>query len=255
MPLSIIVPITKMSGKLQNLEGWVFKACQQGIEVILVHDKRDEETSVDLKRLKMSTGNPNLVLLEKEYGNQGTARNDGISVSQGAWLAFWDSDDFGDPSTLLSAINRVRIDTDLIIGQYRMINTENHILFKSDTEHLLKLSVNLGLWRMIFRKEKLQGTIFPPLQMGEDQVFFVRSLSKIRNIEFCQDNFYSYVSGTPGQITKDKTAIKQIPIAIRYLLKELDNVNNLKRKSLLIILVLRLTLSSIKQRFRLLQYG
>ena len=54
MELSIIVPISDMAGKLDLLKDWLQETYSECIEVFLIHDKKDEGTSIELKNLERS---------------------------------------------------------------------------------------------------------------------------------------------------------------------------------------------------------
>ena len=46
--LSVIVPITRMANRLGTLKKWIQDCQYQNLEIILVHDKRDDETGIEL---------------------------------------------------------------------------------------------------------------------------------------------------------------------------------------------------------------
>ena len=43
--ISAVIPITRMAGKLKNLEETIVNSASNDVEIIIVHDKRDEDTS------------------------------------------------------------------------------------------------------------------------------------------------------------------------------------------------------------------
>lgn len=248
--LSIIVPVSNMAGRLQNLESWIYDACDLGIDVILIHDFRDTETSIQLRALVDKSNTSIIRLEERKFGNQGAARNFGIAHSKGEWIMFWDSDDIGSPSIVLQAITHAKTNTDLIIGQYKVMNPTSVVLSKSATTHLRNLPKNVGVWRMAFRSERFKEVQFPELQMAEDQVYFARCIQKAKNIEIVPDSFYSYIQGNSGQITRNSEALKQIPRAIKLLLRLLIQKQKPKVAIIVANMTLRLFITDLKRRFR-----
>ena len=246
--LTIIVPITLMAGKFQNLNSWIFEASGLGIRVLLIHDVRDDATSIELNNLVDTINSQNVSLFEESFGNQGAARNFGLAKARTEWIVFWDSDDQGAPSEVVEAITAEASRTDLIIGQFRVANSESQNKFVSDDKTLMDLPKNLGLWRMAFRRELISEIRFPDLQMAEDQVFFGKVLTREINIRFCTKVFYTYVQGNPGQITKNKEALLQIPYARKELWLTLFAAREPFKKFIISLMIMRLFLSDFKRK-------
>jgi glycosyltransferase involved in cell wall biosynthesis len=190
------------------------------------------------------------MFFEGKYGNQGLARNKGITHSEGKWISFWDSDDFGNPRNLLNAVTLASAETDIVIGQYDSVNPSLDVLSKSYTKHLRNVPKNVGIWRMAFRADRFEGVQFPELQMAEDQVYFARCLLKSEKVEIVGDSFYSYVQGNLGQVTLNMEALRQIPIAIKLLLQLIPRTRNPSKAIIILTMSLRLFITNLKRRFR-----
>ena len=248
--LSIVVPVTQMAGRLQNLEKWILEAIDLGIEVLLIHDFRDNATSDELHALVARLSHPNIRLEENMFGNQGSARNYGKALSRGEWIAFWDSDDLGKPRKLLQVVTSAKSNTDLIIAQYESVDPSLNVLSRSSTNYLRNVPKSVGLWRMVFRNRSFSDVHFPELRMAEDQVFFARCLAKARKIEIVSDSLYSYVQGNSGQITKNSEALMQIPTAMKLLFITFTKVRNPIKAMIVFTMTLRLTVTHFKRKLR-----
>jgi hypothetical protein len=112
---------------------------------------------------------------------------------------------------------------------------------------LLQVPKNLGLWRMIFRREFLSEIEFPELQMAEDQVFFGKVLTNSPKIQFVKNALYTYVQGHQGQITRSREALLQTPQAIRQLQVTIPNIGNPMRKTSVMLMIMRLTVGHLKR--------
>lgn len=221
--LSIVVPVFKMSGNLSRLETWIrdSRRDSSNVEIIVVEDGGDVDTLSELKALKDKYG---FNLLTGAYSSPGLARNEGLRVAQGHWITFWDSDDFGYPAKVLENIEDCPIGVEVVIGNYRTIDiTRNHTMINRVDFQLAKLVTNLGLWRMVFRRESLAGKSFSASKMGEDQVFFASLKFRDQDCKFSESIFYDYHTGNPRQLTSDKSAILEIESSIKNLIRILQS--------------------------------
>ena len=69
--LSVIVPISKMAGKLGSLKSWVKEAIKNDVQVILVHDYRDQETSDELSEFVRQVDSYAIAFIEGKFGAPG----------------------------------------------------------------------------------------------------------------------------------------------------------------------------------------
>ena len=96
--LTIVVPISSMAGRLNNLSSWLCEALDFDVEVRLVHDFHDEDTSREVQELLRKLNNKNIIFLEMKFGSPGLARNHGLKDANSKWVMFVDSDDYFDNS-------------------------------------------------------------------------------------------------------------------------------------------------------------
>ena len=200
--LSIVIPVTNLADDLDQLRNSLASALELNeVQVVLVHDKRDEKTAEQLSQIVRQYANSNLVFLEGFFGNPGAARNAGMKTSKGEWIAFWDADDLGDAMSLLHDVKK-NCDSKLaIIGQFKKFEIlKSKVTLLSETMSLLHLPGNPGLWRMAFRNNQLLA--FPEISMGEDQVFLARNLPNESKKPFAEG----------GLITDDETALNAIQL-------------------------------------------
>lgn len=92
--LSIIVPIYNVEKYLDRCMKSLLSQTLEGIEIIMV----DDESPDDCPRLceEYKAKYPNVKVVHKKNGGLGFARNSGLEVAEGEYVAFIDSDDFVD---------------------------------------------------------------------------------------------------------------------------------------------------------------
>lgn len=224
--LTVITPITKMAGRLNLLESWVLNALCLGIKVVLIHDFREESTQNELEQLVNRYGTEELVLISGSFGSPGAARNAGMKNLNSEWVCFWDSDDLPNVSKVLLEINSCDPSTDVIIGQYSIVDKSGKFdpFWSSTTCNFEDFALNPGLWRILIRTKLVEAISFPSLRMGEDQVFLSRLNIEVLKVKFCSQVFYNYYIGEPSQLTNNWEAIADLNVAIQ----ELCNSTKLK---------------------------
>lgn len=215
--LSAVVPVSRMSGRLDLLSQCISDCLPFSVQIILVHDIADLETSSELDVLLSSIGNSKVVLIEGFYGNPGSARNEGLKLAEGEWIAFWDSDDAPHVQEILKTIIEDK-DSDILVGDFIKRDNLGKTLpsVKLDNQ-LLTIAANPGIWRFVFRKEVLRDSRFPPLRMGEDQVFLSRLGIMDKSVGFSRRIFYTYSIGNPYQLTNNKKKIQDISKSLKMM--------------------------------------
>jgi glycosyltransferase involved in cell wall biosynthesis len=227
--LSVVVPISRMAGRLENLRGWFENLDPERIETIFVHDIADEATIHELREIIEESKFSNCKVLEGNFGGPGSARNAGISQCKSEWITFWDSDDFVFVNEYLSSIQNLDSTINLLVGNYEIHDIRNgstitRLLPTSDP--LTSLAMNPGIWRMVFRRDAIGNIQFPNLQMAEDQVFICRFLSQNPKIIYTDRVLYRYFIGNQSQLTRNTAALKDLSEASKLTLDVLGNSKN-----------------------------
>ena len=209
--LSVVVPISRMAGRLDKLNSWVAEIDDNQIEVILVHDKQDERTGDELAKLLLKLYQKPKIL-ECAVGNPGEARNLGLQDAIGEWVVFWDCDDLPNVAAALTCLKEKARKADLIIGEFTWVSElsrerkDSERLTSQNIDSLISVGLNPGIWRMIFKRSLIGSTVFSPFRMAEDQVFIADVLSKNPKIEFTNVKLYNYYYGDPSHLVSNKIA-------------------------------------------------
>ena len=203
--ISAVIPVTKMAGKLKNLEDTIVNSDSNNIEIIIVHDIRDKDTSSQI--LKMIDGYSNIKFLEGKYGSAGKARNAGIELASSKWICFWDSDDKPNLKNIGKLINRTEKDqNNLGYGSFKFLiaKDKKKSFFQEFPQETKITSINRfpGLWRWIFKKNLVEDNRFLDYRLGEDIIFLCQLISLGGNISKFQETVYHYAVGEINQATQ-----------------------------------------------------
>lgn len=104
--VSIIVPIYNTEEYLPRCLDSIMNQTYRDFELILVNDG-STDNSVEVCK-KYWKENSNVVLINKENGGLGSARNAGLDRAVGKYIFFVDSDDYIEPECLEKAINTMK---------------------------------------------------------------------------------------------------------------------------------------------------
>ena len=203
--ISAVIPVTKMAGKLKNLEETIVNSVSDQIEIIIVHDIGDEETSSQI--LKMIDGYSNIKFLEGKFGSAGKARNAGIELASSKWVCFWDSDDRPNLKNIGKLINKIERDqNNLGYGSFEFLiaKDKKKSFFHKYSQKTKITSINRfpGLWRWVFKRTLIEDNRFLDYRLGEDVIFLCRLISLGSNISKFKGTVYYYTVGEINQATQ-----------------------------------------------------
>jgi glycosyltransferase involved in cell wall biosynthesis len=248
--LSIIVPVTKMHGRLHNFKKMVEDTSNFSIQLIVVHDINDDKTGRELQIILNNKAN--IKLIEGKYGSAGDARNAGLELVDSEWVGFWDSDDKPEVKQYLDLVAKVKEEQNLVgYGNFLKISAIPNKLQKSKNSfniegatNSLKLHKNPGIWRWIFASEVLKNTKFSNLKLGEDVCFLFSILQKVDKVTTSSQVVYKYFVDDPLQSTVLWKNDTRIFLVIKFMNENF--ISNQKNQNITIGLLVNQFYSSLK---------
>ena len=209
-----MIPVRQMSGKLDQLEISISEALKQEVKVVIVHDKVEELTEIELLQLTNRINHPNLELISGPFNSPGFARNAGMKHVNTEWIIFWDADDFPMVANFLELYDAVvKNGSEIGVGNFQefdFFNEKRSTDALNRPQDLNSIAAYPGIWRMIFRSELILENPFTSLLLAEDQVLLSDIRFATRKITYADSTVYNYVTGNPDSLTGKKRRIEDL---------------------------------------------
>ena len=250
--LTAIIPVSKMAGRFQNLEKWVYQEEVKDIQLIFVHDIQDNETSDELIRIVSKLSN--VEVIEDRFGGPGPARNAGLELVNTGWVTFWDSDDIPEVAEVRKMIKKASECGQVIaVGGFNVksINSEveeaSHLILESGEGALFdQIGMNPGLWRWTFQRSIIGKTRFMPFRMAEDQCFLFDLRVNEIDLYVHKQSVYTYFIGDEQQLTKNRSAMSELLKSVSHLVNSIKN-NDTEASDFGALLITRQILTGLKR--------
>ena len=203
--ISVIVPIYNVEKYLQQCLDSIINQTYKKLEIILIDDGSvdncpticDEYAKKD-KRIRV---------IHKENKGISHARNTGLDISNGNYIAFVDGDDYIE-STMIETLykNLKENNSDIsICNYYEVFSTNNKLglkmgnnkIFTSKNKYELLINdykiVMIPPWGKIYKKEIFNNIKYPNGMIMEDSYILTDILKTVNRISYINTPLYYYV--------------------------------------------------------------
>lgn len=217
--ISVIIPVYNVSAFLERCLDSVVK--QEAIrEIILVDDGSTDDSGAICDRYAQTDSR--ITVIHKENGGLSSARNAGLDIAAGEYVAFVDSDDFLEPDTyrtLLRAARDNRCDLvcagrfDLDGGTGEKVpglcpEKDETIDGKELTRRIFTWDhVDSAAWDKLYRRTLFDGIRYPVGNICEDVPVTYRLALRANRIAMVSRCLYNYYH-RPGSITTAQVSEK-----------------------------------------------
>ncbi|MFV5693017.1 glycosyltransferase [Flavobacterium sp. LT1R49] len=217
--VSIIVPVYNVEKYLSRCMGSLMNQTLKDIEIILVDDgspdscpKRCDDFAVQDSRIKV---------IHKLNGGLGFARNSGLEIASGEFVAFVDSDDYVDLKmydTLYNQAKELNLDTlfcgfnnvdnknnvhpVLEVKALKVFDSQNEIqnflldMIGTEPDYAVDRKYQMSVWHAIYSRNCIEnkGIQFCSEKefISEDIIFHIDYLQKVNKIGIIPDPMYYY---------------------------------------------------------------
>ena len=202
--VSVIIPVYNVEKYVKKCIESVLSQTIQDIEIIVVNDGATDRS----RRLIAEIDDERIIIIDKENGGLSSARNVGLEVAKGKYLAFIDSDDWVAPD-YIEKMYRIceEYDCDMVQCSYTDVyGEEEH--YSDDTQGgvpafytgkefsyamytLLSWKCNLT-WNKLYRRELFEGIRFPEGRIHEDEFTTYKVVWKANKVGVISDKLYFY---------------------------------------------------------------
>ncbi|OTG63833.1 glycosyltransferase [Acinetobacter silvestris] len=256
--ISLIIPVYNVEEYIEECLKSVINQITMNIEVIIVNDGTPDNSMKIINGL-ISQLPKNIqqffILLEQENQGQSVARNNGLNIATGEYVAFLDSDDIlaiDYFDTIFKIISKNNYDILRFNARKFIKDTNESIIFNTNIgyngennineEFLIELFNKAAWypWLNIYRKKLFDGLIFPVGVYFEDAAVITKIFIRAKVVYLINDELYFYRLNSSGSLlSKDSGNLKKHRESYEYLVKvfgeELDK-NKIYSSSYLIIL-------------------
>ncbi len=218
--ISVIIPIYKAEKYIENCVKRIMSQTYQNLEIILVDDGSPDKSGVICDRL--AEEDVRIRVIHKENGGAATARNAGLDVMTGEYIAFVDADDYMELNyieTLYRTLSEnkaqvaicsfktvdedgktISIDSlhDEMVaendgnGQETLgtrIFTGNEIILQDLQGHW----EHVAPWGKLYQADLFEGVRYPKWPAYEDEPVFIRVFDKVERAAASKEKLYYYV--------------------------------------------------------------
>ena len=201
--LSVIVPIYNTEDYLERCVNSILDQSYRSTELILVDDGSTDRSGALCDAFAQRDGR--VVVIHKENGGLSEARNTGLELSHGAYIAFVDSDDFLTEGALRELADLAKeTDADIVQGSFVRFHPSDSIPEQprervvrsiSAEEYSSAGSGRVYIWGKLLRRSIAMRYRFPVRHSAEDLYFngLVISDPDTRRIVITNRTTYCYV--------------------------------------------------------------
>lgn len=207
MDVSVIIPVYNSEKFLSACIDSVL--CQEHIslEIILVDDGSTDSSASICNTYAQE--HPNIKAIHIQNSGPATAKNEGIQLAQGNYIALTDSDDKMEPLMLHKMVTAgYEHHADIICCNYKQIDENGNISHLNSTNKLYVLDHEEGLihffskdkiysqcWTKLYKRQMLidhQIENDPGLRTDEDFIFNIRAFVKAQKTVIVDEPLYEY---------------------------------------------------------------
>lgn len=219
--ISVIVPVYNVEAYLPRCLDSILSQTYENIQLILIDDGSADGSGAICDAYAAKDGRVQAV--HQENAGIGHTRNVGLSLCQGDYIAFVDSDDHLCPDALRRLYDRLCADgSDMAIGNCVRVYEDGAdsapcYAFTDravSKEELLEEMAVFGAipfapWGKLYRRACMDGVVYPSVRIGEDTIAFPQILDRCRRISILSAPVYGYFQRDNSLMRQKNEAAKR----------------------------------------------
>ena len=208
--VSVIIPVYNVERYIEMCLSSLVEQTLEDIELIIINDGSPDNSQAIIDRYKEQYP-AKIVSVIRENGGQATARNEGIEIARGEYLAFVDSDDYVEVTMMEKLYSRAKeTGADIVACGFRYVYENGSFverqvatrvepgdnIYESKT---MLAHASAFMWNKLWRRSLFMDTgIRFPDQKMEDVAISYNLLSNARKVAFVEEPLYNYRSTRKG---------------------------------------------------------
>ena len=214
--VSVIIPVYNGERFIEQCLNSVLNQTYENLEIICINDGSTDQS---LKKLKeYAAKDDRVVVLSQENKGMSGARNSGMDIATGQYIAFVDCDDYIDVTMIEKLVDIAnRTEAEIVITNI-LLFFEVTLQIKSFRDEPLYYSLrkttftlnqapemikHVGVWDRIFQRDFIEKNKFRFIDKVtyEDAAFCIETEIKARKIALTPEHLYFYRKNAGGSIT------------------------------------------------------
>ena len=222
--ISVIVPIYKVEKYLRKCIESILSQTYTNLEIILVDDGSPDKCGEICDEYEKKDSR--IKVIHKKNGGLSDARNAGLDIMAGNYVAFVDSDDWIEPQMYEHLLAKLHyFHADISIGGVScdlddngIINTEKIVSYDSapfsegnvETMHRF-FTTSWAAWDKLYKADLFRDIRYPVGEINEDEAIVLQLLSKCTRVCYTNEVFYHYMRRpSSGSITAVNFSVKKL---------------------------------------------
>lgn len=219
--ISVIVPVYNVINYLERCIDSLLAQTYKNIMIILIDDGSTDGSEQICD--EYARKNNNIMVIHQKNQGLGCARNSGLQIANGEFIAFVDSDDWIDPNMYeimhrelitygcdIATCGRVIVKEGKKDKKLFCLNESKQLsTIEAIEKYLLQSEINMSACDKLFKRKLFQDIHFPSYYNSEDIVPVYKVLKRAKKIVLTGQPFYYYFYRA-SSITKTKYSDKRM---------------------------------------------
>ncbi|MBQ8279987.1 MAG: glycosyltransferase family 2 protein [Roseburia sp.] len=216
--ISVIIPIYKAEKYLEKCVQGVMSQTYQNLEIILVDDGSPDRSGAICEEL--ATQDERIRVIHKENGGAATARNAGLDVMTGSYVAFVDADDYMELNYIETLYQTLEEhNAQVSICSFKTVDEDGNAMsidslhdesadsagddvasavevFRGNDIILQDLQghwEHVAPWGKLYQADLFEGVRYPKWPAYEDEPVFIRVFDRVDTAAASKEKLYYYV--------------------------------------------------------------
>ena len=215
--ISVIVSVYNVQAYVEKSVNSICNQTYKNLEIILVDDGATDNSGKICDELAIKDSR--IRVIHKQNGGLSSARNEGIKIATGEYIAFVDGDDWIDEDMyegMMSAM--LNHDADIAICNYKEISqkgiwdtsTDEVVVFegretlKVFIEEDVRFQIQNAAWNKLYKRSLMGDLRFPEGKIFEDIVYTTKLLAKSGKAVYINKAYYNYIFDRSDSIMNSK---------------------------------------------------